>query len=138
MRSRIGPSRGVVALALFAAPFIALACFSTHEGAMAPRESNALCSVAIDSVFGSTRALVAIRNFSFGPGTIHVKAGTTVTWVNCEMPGVDPHTTTSDENVWTSLSLSPGDTFSFTFNQTGAFAYTCVPHPFMHGIVVVE
>ena len=125
-------------VAILIAPIIALACFSKHEAVTAPTNPNALCSVSIGSVFGSTRALVAIRNFSFGPDTIHVKAGTTITWVNCERPGVDPHTTTSDTNVWSSLSLSPGDTFSVTLTQTGAYTYTCVPHPFMHGTVVVE
>ena len=138
MRPQLVRLRDFFAVAVVAAPLIAIACFSKHEGATAPELPNAFCSVSIDSVFGSTRALVSIRNFTFSPETIHVKAGTAVTWVNCEVPAVDPHTTTSNDNVWTSLSLKAGDTFSFTFNQTGSFAYTCVPHPFMHGTVVVE
>jgi plastocyanin len=131
-------SRALTAVTVLAVPLAALACAAKQDTTTGPVDPNPLCALSTGPGTGSNTALVAIRNFAYGPDTVRVKAGTTVTWVNCEQPAVDPHTVTSDSNVWESLSLKPGDTFAFTFNQTGEFAYTCVPHPFMHGVVIVE
>lgn len=131
-------SRAFLAATVVAVSLAALACAAKQDTATGPVDPNPLCALPVGSVAGSGTALIAIRNFNFGPDTVRVKAGTTVTWVNCEQAPVDPHTTTSDTNVWMSLSLKPGDTFVFTFTQTGQFAYSCVPHPFMHGMVIVE
>ena len=121
--------------ALAGAGLVALvACFSERGEATAPPGSGE-CRVPIDAA-GST--VVAIRNFSFQPATIRVGAGTTVTWVNCEAETGEAHTSTSDSGVWSSDFLSPGTTFSHTFDQTGSFPYHCEPHPFMTGTVVVE
>ena len=50
--------------------------------------------------------LVAIRNFAFHPDSLKVPVGATVTWVNCETPPQEPHTTTSDNvpPIWDSRS----------------------------------
>ena len=79
-----------------------------------------------------------MRGFAFTPDTIHVAAGTTVTWVNCEQPSVDAHTATATGGEWDSGYLQPGQKFSRTFALTGRFPYACIPHPFMHGAVVVQ
>ncbi len=113
---------------------ILVACFSERGDATAPPASGE-CSVPIGAA-GST--VVAIRDFSFQPATIRVKAGTTITWVNCESETDEAHTSTSDSGVWSSGLLSPGATFSLTFDQTGSFPYHCEPHPFMTGTVAVE
>ena len=78
---------------------------------------------------------VSIAAFAFGPADTSVPAGATVTWTNAQ-DGV-PHTTTSPDGVWDSGVLSTNDAFSFTFNDTGDFAYQCSIHPSMHGIVHV-
>lgn len=111
------------------------ACFSDRAG---PSTSvDALCLVPLtNEVPGST--VVVIRNFGFAPLTVRVRAGTTVTWVNCEPPSTESHTTTADQGAWSSLSLVDGQTFSHTFTQPGQFAYHCVPHPFMTGTIIVE
>lgn len=114
-------------------------CFSerTHGGPAGPVSGD--CRIPIDSpIIGTTGTLVAIRNFTFTPATVRVKPGTTVTWINCEPEGIDAHTSTSDAALWESPFLEPGATFSHTFGATGAFAYHCVPHPFMQGVVIVE
>ena len=83
--------------------------------------------------------IIAIRNFTFQPDSIKVPVGATVTWVNCEDVGQEPHTTTADAGIgWDSPQLSPGNRFSHTFPAQGAFGYHCTPHPFMLGKVVVE
>jgi hypothetical protein len=39
---------------------------------------------------------------------------------------------------WDSGLKSPGESFSFTFNEKGTFSYHCTPHPQMKGTVIVE
>lgn len=116
---------------------IALACFS--ERGSGPAVTSAECSVPV-SVIDSMHFIVAIRDFSFQPDSIKVPVGATVTWVNCEDTGTEPHTTTSDSAaVWSSTDLNPGDRFSHTFATAGSFPYHCIPHEaFMHGKLVVQ
>lgn len=126
--------RSVVLVALGCAA--ALACFS--ERGAGPSPSGAVeCSVPV-SVIDSMHFVVAIRDFTFRPDSIKVPPGATVTWVNCEDVGHEPHTTTSDSPAWDSPELSPGNRFSHTFPSGGTFPYHCTPHPFMLAKVVVE
>ena len=84
--------------------------------------------------------VVLVRNFTFIPAQVTIKRGTKVTWVNCEDPGSDAHTSTSDTGVWDSPSIPVGAVFTRTFNDvTGTvFSYHCTPHPFMKGTINVE
>jgi plastocyanin len=112
-----------------------LSCFS--ERATTGPAAEAECVVPIGSqVPGST--LVVIRNFGFEPASVSVRAGGTVTWVNCDEPGQPAHTSTADAGAWSSPTLAPGQAFSRTFDQAGNFLYHCEPHPFMTGTVVVQ
>ena len=121
---------GVLALGL-----AAVACFS--ERGSGPVSGAAECSVPV-SIIDSTHFIVAIRDFAFHPDSLAVPAGATVTWVNCEVPPQEPHTTTSDNAVWSSPDLNPGQRFSHTFATPGAFPYHCTPHPFMLGKIIVQ
>jgi len=112
-----------------------VACFS--ERGSGPVAGPAECRVPV-SVIDSLHLIVAIRNFAFHPDSIAVPAGATVTWVNCEDVGQEPHTTTSDNTVWNSPDLNPGQRFSHTFATAGAFPYHCTPHPFMLGKIIVQ
>lgn len=114
---------------------VAAACFSEHSPT-APGTS-AVCTLPLGpGVGGST--LVAIRDFSFQATEIRVKAGTSVTWLNCEPAGTQSHTSTSNQGLWQSPLLAPGDAFTRTFDTPGVFPYHCDPHPFMTGTVTVE
>lgn len=115
------------------------ACFSDRDVTGPPTSGAAACSIPLSSpIFGSTGTLVAIRGFSFQPDTIRVRPGTVVTWINCEPPTVDAHTTTSADEVWDSPFLAPGESYTRTFPAAGTFDYFCVPHPFMRAVVIVE
>jgi plastocyanin len=115
---------------------VAAACFSEHSPT-APNTSGAICSVPLGpGVGGST--LIAIRDFSFQANEVTVKAGSSVTWVNCEPAGTESHTTHNDQGVWQSPLLAPGETFTQVFATPGVFPYHCDPHPFMLGTVRVE
>ena len=78
---------------------------------------------------------VKIDNFSFGPPTITVAVGTTVTWVNRDDI---PHTVVSDDKVFKSKPLDTDDKFSFTFTKAGTYGYFCSLHPKMTGKVIVQ
>ena len=78
---------------------------------------------------------VELSNFSFKPEDITITAGTTVTWSNKDAA---THTVTSDDEFFDSGNLSKGDTFQYTFNQTGTFDYHCTLHPNMKGKVIVK
>ncbi len=78
---------------------------------------------------------VKIDNFSFGPGTLTVPVGTTVTWTNRDDI---PHTVVSTDSVFKSKVLDTDEKFSFTFSKAGAYPYFCSIHPKMTGTVVVQ
>jgi plastocyanin len=135
MKRRL-PVAGLPVAALVA--FAAAACFS-ERGAGPVVSGAAECRVPV-TVIDSLHILIAIRNFAFVPDSIVVPVGATVTWVNCEDVGVEPHTTTSDTpGIWDSSDLSPGARFSHRFPAAGAFPYHCTPHEsFMKGAVIVQ
>ena len=78
---------------------------------------------------------VKIDNFSFGPGTLTVPVGTTVTWTNRDDI---PHTVVSTEGAFKSKVLDTDEKFSFTFSRAGSYPYFCSIHPKMTGKVVVQ
>lgn len=77
---------------------------------------------------------VDIKDFAFNPATITLTKGMTVTWTQKDSA---QHTVTELNNVFSSDILGQGQTFSYTFNETGTFEYNCHIHPSMRGKVVV-
>jgi len=132
----MSPWRLTTLATLAASALVIPACFSERSAPTGPI-TGVECRIPLGpDVVGST--LVAIRDFSFQPAEIRIKAGGTVTWVMCEDPGQPAHTSTADQGAWSSPSLNPGDVFSRAFAQAGTFAYHCEPHPFMTATVIVE
>jgi plastocyanin len=85
---------------------------------------------------GAQEQAVTIVDFAFNPSSITVPAGTRVTWTNT---GQRPHTTSARGGQWDSGTLMNGQSFSFTFQQAGTYAYQCNIHPAqMQGTVVVQ
>jgi plastocyanin len=82
-----------------------------------------------------TNAGVKIDNFSFGPQTITVPVGATVTWINHDDI---PHTSVSTEGVFKSKVLDTDEKFAYTFTKAGTYPYYCTIHPKMTGTVVVQ
>jgi plastocyanin len=83
----------------------------------------------------SATANITIDNFSFTPRGITVAKGTTVTWVNHDDV---PHTVVSPDKKFKSKALDTDDQFSFTFTDSGTYAYFCSVHPMMTGKVIVK
>ena len=85
---------------------------------------------------GSSAATqVKIDNFSFGPQTLTVPIGATVTWTNRDDI---PHTVVSTDGVFKSKVRDTDESFSFTFTKAGTYPYFCSVHPKMTGEVVVK
>ncbi len=80
-------------------------------------------------------AEVKIDNFSFGPATLTVAPGTTVTWINRDDI---PHTVVSTDSAFKSKVLDTDEKFSFTFTKAGNYPYFCSIHPKMTATVVVK
>ena len=80
-------------------------------------------------------AEVKIDNFIFGPQTVTVPAGTTVTWTNSDDI---PHTAVSTDGVFKSKVMDTDEKFSYTFTKAGTYPYYCSIHPKMTGTVVVK
>ena len=80
-------------------------------------------------------AQVKIDNFSFGPQTLTVPVGTTVTWTNRDDI---PHTIVSTDGVFKSKVRDTDETFSFTFTKVGTYTYFCSVHPKMTGKIIVQ
>jgi len=92
-------------------------------------------SVAANDRPAAASAAVKIDNFVFGPQTITVPVGTTVTWTNSD--GI-PHTAASTDGVFKSKVMDTDEKFSYTFTKAGTYPYYCSIHPKMTGTVVVK
>jgi plastocyanin len=101
---------------------LALALSAASPGVTAQTPQPAIADVKVD-------------NFSFGPATLTVAVGTTVTWTNRDDI---PHTVVSTEKVFKSKVLDTDEKFSYTFSKAGTYPYFCSVHPKMTGSVVVQ
>lgn len=87
----------------------------------------------------------------FDPPKIIITTGDSITWYNDDKEG---HTITSGEGsgrfgwmrenfgapdgYFDSGRFMPGESWSYTFEESGTYSYFCVIHPWMEGIVIVE
>ncbi len=92
-------------------------------------------SVTANDQPSAATAEVKIDNFSFGPQTLTVPVGATVTWTNRDDI---PHTVVSTDGVFKSKVRDTDEKFSYTFAKAGTYPYYCSLHPKMTGKVVVQ
>lgn len=113
-------------------------------GAATPTPTMSSGGGAVAPATGST---VAIQDFSFTPQTLTVKAGTKVTWTNNDSTVHDvastdgPGTDASTTDLFSSGSMSGGQSFSYTFTKAGTYYYECTIHASMatmHATVIVK
>jgi plastocyanin len=132
----VGATRTAAILASAIAVSVVLgSCISDRSSG--PVTAMEACGVQLPpEAFGST--VVTIRNFAFNPTNVRIRPGTKVTWVNCDVPGSESHTSTSDATGWDSPLLPPGATYTREFAEVGSNPYHCTPHPGMKAAVTVE
>jgi amicyanin len=85
---------------------------------------------------GEVAATVRIAQLGFQTDTVTVQAGQTVRWLNDDELA---HTVTfADATIPSSRDLARGQAFAHRFDRPGTYTYSCTPHPFMRGVVVVR
>jgi plastocyanin len=114
---------------------VACACAAMLLTAAAPADGQPT-SQAQGQAHGQTQGpTVTISNFTFGPQSLTVRPGTTVTWINDDDT---PHTVTAADRSFRSKPLDTGERFAFTFTKPGDYAYFCSVHPMMTGKIIVK
>jgi len=78
---------------------------------------------------------VIIAGFNFAPATLTVAVGASVTWTNNDAA---THTVTSNTTAFDSGDMTQGKSFTFKFTTAGTYAYHCIYHSNMTGIIVVQ
>ena len=100
-----------------------------------------LIIVTAHNPLGTNTSVIYIEetpvSWQYSPQVIQVVIGVnnTVEW-NSHSFTYD--TVTSSTGLFTSGSLAPGSTFSYTFAQPGTYDYYCQYHLWMHGTVIVK
>lgn len=84
-------------------------------------------------------AQVMMQNTSFQPQELSVQPGATVTWTNEDnfAHTVTAGTRGNPSGLFDAGEVAAGDTFSFTFEESGTYEYFCSIHDGMHGVIVV-
>jgi plastocyanin len=102
---------------------------------------SAACAFVVLAGCGGGASEVLVRGFRFQPARLAVDVDSTVTW---QQQDDTTHTVTagtpaSESGLFDHRGFGQGDTFSFTFDRTGAFSYFCSIHPeAMRGTVEVN
>jgi len=73
---------------------------------------------------------------TFGPTTVSIKVGQTVTFVNTDVGMA--HSVFGEKGEFASPMLTPGGTFTKQFDQKAVVHFQCAPHPWMKGTIIVE
>jgi plastocyanin len=84
----------------------------------------------------ATKNQIVIKDFHFTPGTLKVKSGEKITWINRDE---EPHTVVSVEKQFKkSAPLDTDQEFTAIAGAPGTYSYFCSVHPKMTGTIVVE
>lgn len=121
---------------LFLRSAVAVTSFLAVVGLTGCGSASASSPAASVSASSGPIAL-SIHNFAFGPASITVRAGATVTWTNQD-PQPTHHTATADGGAFTTGPLAPGQSGAFTFTKPGRYTYHCAIHTYMTGVIVVQ
>jgi plastocyanin len=124
--------RTSLALPLLAAAALAAGCGATAYG-------NDASSAALKGPAHATAAAhtttVKLANTAFKPGTIHVKRGQAIRFVNTDSFA---HTVTATKGAkFDSGNLKAGKTFTIKAAKAGTIHYVCLIHPGMKGTIKV-
>ena len=82
---------------------------------------------------GETTVSVPMKDgFRFEPARMIISPGTTVTWVNdsadAHFVNSDPHPSHNVIKDLNSSRINPGESYTFTFEEAGAWGYHCSAH----------
>lgn len=132
--------------ALRRAPLLAIMCIVVGAAACSD-------SAAEDGPAETSPHEVAIKGLAFVPADIEVAVGAEVRWTNEDavdhtvtsgvqreqgVPGVEEDEAARPDGRFDSNLPEEGDTFVFTFDEPGRYAYYCDVHASMTGEITVE
>lgn len=91
---------------------------------------------------GQKQVAIEAKNNVFTPPSIIIDEGTKVTWTNGDTISHNVHKSADAVDFGAPFGIDtadfgPNQTYSFTFDKTGTFAYTCTIHSLMTGTVQV-
>ena len=117
----------ILSLALIFTMALAVSCKSqaTAPAPYVPSEGTPLAPTTEEPPATPVQIEVLIDELAFNPAVLNVPVGTIVLWYNADSA---THTVTARDNSFDSGDLSPGkpgDTFQYTFEQSGTFEYYC-------------
>ena len=80
---------------------------------------------------------IEISHSRLSPAELSIHKGDTVTFVNrVEMPG--GHSVVADDGSFAGPPLEKGQSWDYTFEKAGTFAYHLKEHPGTKGVIIVE
>lgn len=127
----------LISLAIVTLLLLITACSPQTSEEKVVSEDKAFPSEAADKESTASSTVensIIINNFKFNPQELIIAAGTEVTWMQEDTAS---HTIVSD-GLFDSEVLNKGESFSFTFTNTGEYNYNCGIHPSMTGTVIVK
>ncbi|HET9017601.1 MAG TPA: ScyD/ScyE family protein [Thermomicrobiaceae bacterium] len=72
--------------------------------------------------------------WGFDPAQVTIRTGQSVTFVNL---GTVAHTATDSQGRFDTGLLQPGQSVTIRFDAPGRYDYSCQPHPWMKGVLIV-
>jgi plastocyanin len=117
-------------------------CLAACGGGGKGSSSNTLPTPTTVDLRGRKQVEVEAKDNFFTPAAIIVDQGTTVTWKNAGNVVHNVHKSADAVDFGAPFGVDtadfgPGQTYSFTFDKPGTYAYTCTVHSLMSGTVQV-
>lgn len=104
---------------------------SCHEGQFAFKVDSKMGKAYVDMT-GKNEVTIRLKDVKFNPSLVIVSKGTKVTWINDDpvthFVNTDPHPSHNYLPALNSLGIKQGETYAFTFDRPGEFAYHCSAH----------
>ena len=110
-------------------------CGGTKKGGLTPVGNDEATKAPADA---QTDATVEMVRISYSPGTIRVRPGGKVTWINRDKVA---HTVTVGDELYHEFDsgpIEPGKRYTRTFKSERKIGYLCTIHPNMEGTVFVQ
>lgn len=129
---------------LFAvATVVSVACGGDDGGVAGSSSDTSMPELTDVVTLEGGRVEVTALDNTFNPQNIRIEAGTTVVWENRGRQDHDVIAVTGDDGWGVSQEgFGPGDTYEYTFEESGTYRYYCSLHgdadAGMIGAVVVE
>lgn len=116
---------------------MALALGALLFTALSPSSDTARFGASVETADAAAKTItINIKEYKYSKPSITVKKGTKIKWVNKDE--MKHNATTSKAGGPKGPLLAKGKSYTWTASKKGTFNYTCSPHPFMKGKIIVK